>query len=135
MNSSCRNLSTMSLCAFPCLCPLTRSKVSPHLMKSLTRSTSWFQRLPQVMPNISFVSTDTFVWHVQTKCVFLLFPAECSFFEDTLYTFNNKSYKNKMPSSCYQVAAQDCTDELKFMVLLRKDSSEQHHINVKISEM
>ncbi|MEQ2219118.1 hypothetical protein XENOCAPTIV_012865 [Xenoophorus captivus] len=61
--------------------------------------------------------------------------AECSFSEDTLYTFNNRSYKDKMPSSCYKVAAQDCTDELKFMVLLRKDSSEQHHINVKISEI
>lgn len=40
-----------------------------------------------------------------------------------------------MPLSCYQVLAQDCTDELKFMVLLKKDHIEQNHINVKVADM
>nr|XP_043900018.1 vitellogenin-like [Solea senegalensis] len=61
--------------------------------------------------------------------------AECSFDGDTLTTFNNKKYKNERPLSCYQVLAQDCTDELKFMVLLRKDQLEQNHLNVKISDI
>ncbi|KAM8746385.1 vitellogenin-1-like [Acanthopagrus schlegelii] len=61
--------------------------------------------------------------------------AECSFNRDTLTTFNGRKYKNEMPLSCYQVLAQDCTDELKFMVLLKKDHAEQHHINVKIADI
>ncbi|XP_076582010.1 vitellogenin-like isoform X2 [Chaetodon auriga] len=61
--------------------------------------------------------------------------AECSFLRDTLTTFNSRRYKNEMPVSCYQVLAQDCTSELKFMVLLKKDHVEQNHINVKIADI
>lgn len=50
-------------------------------------------------------------------------------------TFNNRRYKNVGPLSCYQVLAQDCTDELKFMVLLKKDHLDQNHVNVKIADM
>lgn len=67
--------------------------------------------------------------------VFFFFVAECSFSQETLTTFNNRRYKNEMPLSCYQVLAQDCTDELKFIVLLKKDHIEQNHINVKIADM
>ncbi|XP_034085808.1 vitellogenin-1-like [Gymnodraco acuticeps] len=61
--------------------------------------------------------------------------AECSFANNVLTTFNNKRYKNEMPQSCYQVLAQDCTKELKFMVLLKKDNVEQNYINVKIADI
>ncbi|XP_042564889.1 vitellogenin isoform X4 [Clupea harengus] len=62
--------------------------------------------------------------------------AQCSMVRDTLTTFNNRRLKNEMPLSCSQVLAQDCTSELKFMVLLKKDElSEQNHINVKIADM
>uniref|UniRef100_A0A3Q3XMJ5 Uncharacterized protein n=1 Tax=Mola mola TaxID=94237 RepID=A0A3Q3XMJ5_MOLML len=61
--------------------------------------------------------------------------AECSFSQDTLTTFNSRRYKAEMPLSCYHVLAQDCTDELKFIVLLKKDHVEQKHINVKIADI
>ncbi|KAI4828970.1 hypothetical protein KUCAC02_023037 [Chaenocephalus aceratus] len=61
--------------------------------------------------------------------------AECSFTNNTLSTFNNRKYRNEMPQSCYQVMVQDCTNELKFMVLLRKDTNGQTHINVKIADI
>nr|AWI62945.1 VtgAa [Scophthalmus maximus] len=61
--------------------------------------------------------------------------AECSFVRDTLTTFNSRRYRNEIPLSCYQVLAQDCTDELKFMVLLKRDHIEQNHINVKIADI
>uniref|UniRef100_A0A3B4XY36 Vitellogenin-2-like n=1 Tax=Seriola lalandi dorsalis TaxID=1841481 RepID=A0A3B4XY36_SERLL len=62
--------------------------------------------------------------------------AECSMVKDTLITFNNRKYKNEMPHSCYQVLAQDCTSELKFIVLLKKDQTlEQQQINVKIANI
>ncbi|XP_033937400.1 vitellogenin-1-like isoform X2 [Pseudochaenichthys georgianus] len=61
--------------------------------------------------------------------------AECSFVNNILTTFNNRKYKNEMPQSCYQVMVQDCTNELKFMVLLRKDQIGQTDINVKIADI
>lgn len=62
--------------------------------------------------------------------------AQCSMTQNILTTFNNKQYKNEMPASCYQVLAQDCTPDLKFMVLLKKDEfAEQNHMNVKIADL
>lgn len=40
-----------------------------------------------------------------------------------------------MPQSCYQILAQDCTDELKFIVLWKRDEFNQNYINVKIADM
>ncbi|KAL3047365.1 hypothetical protein OYC64_021558 [Pagothenia borchgrevinki] len=61
---------------------------------------------------------------------------ECSLVKDRLVTFNNRKYKIEMPLSCYQVLAQDCTSELKFIVLLKRDQAqEQNLINVKIADI
>ncbi|KAK5907202.1 hypothetical protein CesoFtcFv8_005079 [Champsocephalus esox] len=59
--------------------------------------------------------------------------AECTLVKDTLITFNNKTLKMEMPLSCKQVLAQDCTSELKFIVLLKRDQA-QDLINVKIAD-
>ncbi|KAL2090118.1 hypothetical protein ACEWY4_014806 [Coilia grayii] len=62
--------------------------------------------------------------------------AQCSMVHETITTFNNKRYKNEMPHSCYQVLAQDCTQELKFIILVKKDQiSEQKHLSVKLSDI
>ncbi|XP_060934605.1 vitellogenin-2-like [Limanda limanda] len=62
--------------------------------------------------------------------------AECTMTKDKVITFNNRTYKNEMPHSCYQVLAQDCSPELKFIVLLKRDQSqEQNEINVKIANL
>lgn len=62
--------------------------------------------------------------------------AQCSMMQDTITTFNNRRYKNEMPISCYQVLAQDCTPELKFVVLLKKDQeSEKNHLNIKLADI
>ncbi|XP_067272222.1 vitellogenin-like [Pseudorasbora parva] len=62
--------------------------------------------------------------------------AQCSMTEDTITTFNNRKYKNEMPISCHQVLAQDCTPELKFVVLLKKDEqSEENRIIVKLADI
>ncbi|XP_019735914.1 vitellogenin-1-like isoform X2 [Hippocampus comes] len=61
--------------------------------------------------------------------------AECSSIRDTVTTFNNRKYKNEMPQYCYQILAQDCSEEMKFMVLLRKDDNVHNHINVKIADI
>uniref|UniRef100_A0A673LKV0 Vitellogenin-like n=1 Tax=Sinocyclocheilus rhinocerous TaxID=307959 RepID=A0A673LKV0_9TELE len=62
--------------------------------------------------------------------------AQCSMMQDTITTFNNRRYKNEMPISCYQVLAQDCTPELKFVVFLKKDEeSEENHLNIKLADI
>ncbi|XP_074525154.1 vitellogenin-2-like [Halichoeres trimaculatus] len=62
--------------------------------------------------------------------------AECTIVNNKLVTFNNRKYKNEMPHSCYQVLAQDCTKELKFIVLLKRDQAqEQSQITVKIANI
>lgn len=56
--------------------------------------------------------------------------------DQTLTTFNHRKMRNEMPHSCYQVLAQDCTSELKFIVLLKRDQMQQQsQINVKIANM
>ncbi|KAI4828435.1 hypothetical protein KUCAC02_022529 [Chaenocephalus aceratus] len=61
--------------------------------------------------------------------------AECTLVKDTLITFNNKTSNIEMPLSCNQVLAQDCTSELKFIVLLKRDQAQQNLINVKIADL
>ncbi|KAM8887734.1 vitellogenin-like [Synchiropus picturatus] len=61
--------------------------------------------------------------------------AECRYEKEMLTTFNKRQFKNEMPLSCYQVVAQDSTEEMKFMVLLKKDHVEQHHFNVKVADI
>ncbi|XP_075326632.1 vitellogenin-1-like [Odontesthes bonariensis] len=61
--------------------------------------------------------------------------AECFSINYSLTTFNNRTYENKMVPSCYQVLAQDSTEELKFIVLHNRDSKEQNHINAKIADI
>lgn len=68
--------------------------------------------------------------------LFLSTPAECTLAQDTVITFNNWKFRNEMPHSCNQVLAQDCTLEHKFIVLLKRDQTqEQNHINMMIADM
>lgn len=62
--------------------------------------------------------------------------AECAMVRDTLVTFNNRKYKNEMPNACYQVVAQDCSPELKFAVLVKRDQTQElNQIAVKIADI
>ncbi|XP_076009564.1 vitellogenin-2-like [Genypterus blacodes] len=62
--------------------------------------------------------------------------AECTLSDNTLTTFNKRKFNHALPDSCYQVLAQDCTAELKFMVLLKKNAlPEQNQIYVKIADI
>ncbi|XP_029905083.1 vitellogenin-like isoform X6 [Myripristis murdjan] len=95
-------------------------------------------RLPIALPLDEATGLTPFEDNLLDKFHYLFTKAnaaECSFVKDTLTTFNNRRYQNQMPLSCYQVLAQDCTQELKFMVLLKKDLIEQNHINVKIENI
>uniref|UniRef100_A0A672JNY0 Uncharacterized protein n=1 Tax=Salarias fasciatus TaxID=181472 RepID=A0A672JNY0_SALFA len=58
---------------------------------------------------------------------------ECRIFQDKVRTFNGNSFSSDIPHLCPQILSQDCTAELKFMVLLKKDqATNQYEVNVKI---
>lgn len=118
---------------------VAESEKSIELIAKTPRRTSYNMtlHLPITLPLQELKTLTPFeevidkVHYVFAKAV----AAECSLNNDTLRTFNNRRYKNKMPESCYQVIAQDCTEELKFMVLQMKDATEQYHLNVKIADI
>ncbi|KAG7282879.1 hypothetical protein CRUP_020717 [Coryphaenoides rupestris] len=95
-------------------------------------------RLPIALPLEGINSLTPFEDNIIDKVQYILAQvhgAQCSFAQNTLTTFNNRRYKNEMPLSCNQILAQDCSQELKFMVLMKKDNNEQNHINVKIADI
>ena len=58
--------------------------------------------------------------------------------KDRVITFNNGSINPELPHSCTQVLVQDCSQELKFLVLLKRDNAQdqdQNHINVIIDDL
>ncbi|XP_030584070.1 vitellogenin-like [Archocentrus centrarchus] len=94
-------------------------------------------RLPITLP-LNEIKLLTSFSDVSGKVKYLFTAAgaaECSFTSKTLTTFNNKKLKSEMPSYCYQVLAQDATDELKFIVLLKKDHTDQNQISVKVGHI
>uniref|UniRef100_A0A673C1E3 Uncharacterized protein n=1 Tax=Sphaeramia orbicularis TaxID=375764 RepID=A0A673C1E3_9TELE len=62
--------------------------------------------------------------------------AECSVdVTNKLRTFNDVMFTNHMATACYQILAQDCTPELRFIVLLKKDARDNNYITVKIADI
>uniref|UniRef100_A0A8C3AJW8 Phosvitin n=1 Tax=Cyclopterus lumpus TaxID=8103 RepID=A0A8C3AJW8_CYCLU len=55
---------------------------------------------------------------------------------DKLTTFNNNELRVEVPQSCFQVLAQDCTEQLKFIVMLKRDEvKKQNQIHVEIENL
>uniref|UniRef100_A0A8C3AM52 Phosvitin n=1 Tax=Cyclopterus lumpus TaxID=8103 RepID=A0A8C3AM52_CYCLU len=62
--------------------------------------------------------------------------AVCSMVKDKLTTFNNNELRVEVPQSCFQVLAQDCTEQLKFIVMLKRDEvKKQNQIHVEIENL
>ncbi|XP_068174544.1 vitellogenin-1-like [Antennarius striatus] len=116
----------------------TSSRTINIIWKTPTRSVyslAWYlpislplEELKGLAPFDGFIDTAHFII---TKAG----TAECSMKKDALTTFNNKRFRNDMPLSCYQVLVKDCTDEMKFMVLQKKDKTGQNHVNVKVADI
>lgn len=63
------------------------------------------------------------------------FPARCSVFQNTITTFNGVEFNYSMPASCYHVLVQDCSPELKFLVMMKRleESADLTAINVRLA--
>ncbi|KFU96396.1 Vitellogenin-2, partial [Chaetura pelagica] len=61
--------------------------------------------------------------------------ARCSVFQNTIKTFNGVEFNYSMPASCYHVLVQDCSPELKFLVMVKRlqESTDLKAINVRLA--
>ncbi|NXN22348.1 VIT2 protein, partial [Nycticryphes semicollaris] len=61
--------------------------------------------------------------------------AHCSVFQNTITTFNGVEFNYSMPTNCYHVLVQDCSPELKFLVMMKRleDSADLTAVNVRLA--
>lgn len=60
--------------------------------------------------------------------------ARCTVSQDKITTFNEVKFNYSMPTNCYHILAQDCSPELKFLVMMKnaEESADLKAINVKL---
>ncbi|XP_057264328.1 vitellogenin-2-like [Pezoporus wallicus] len=61
--------------------------------------------------------------------------ARCSVFQNVITTFNGVKFNYSMPANCYHVLAQDCSPELRFLVMMKRpeESADLTAINVRLA--
>ncbi|XP_010210304.1 PREDICTED: vitellogenin-2-like [Tinamus guttatus] len=61
--------------------------------------------------------------------------ARCSVSQNTITTFNGVEFNHSMPANCYHVLAQDCSPELKFLVMMKRsdESDDLIAINIRLA--
>uniref|UniRef100_A0A452HEU5 Uncharacterized protein n=1 Tax=Gopherus agassizii TaxID=38772 RepID=A0A452HEU5_9SAUR len=60
--------------------------------------------------------------------------ARCSVSQDKITTFNEVQFNYSLPTNCYHILAQDCSPELKFLVMMKnaEESADLKAINIKL---
>ncbi|NWX24359.1 VIT2 protein, partial [Aegotheles bennettii] len=61
--------------------------------------------------------------------------AHCSVFQNMIRTFNGVEFNYSMPANCYHVLVQDCSSELKFLVMMKRleESADLTAINIRLA--
>ncbi|XP_054240102.1 vitellogenin-2-like [Indicator indicator] len=97
-------------------------------------------RLPlslPVGPKISASELQPPIWNVFAEApsaVLENLKARCSVSHNTIKTFNGVQFNYTMPANCYHILAQDCSSDLKFMVMMRnaEEAVNLKAINIKL---
>ncbi|NXL57068.1 VIT2 protein, partial [Chordeiles acutipennis] len=78
---------------------------------------------------------DQNVFSQATLSIIENLKARCSVFQNTITTFNGVEFNYSMPASCYHVLVQDCSPELKFLVMMKRleESADLTAINVRLA--
>lgn len=63
------------------------------------------------------------------------FSGHCTVFQNKITTLNGVQFYYSMPANCYHVLVQDCSPELKFLVMVKrlKESDDLTAINVRLA--
>ncbi|NXQ30767.1 VIT2 protein, partial [Alaudala cheleensis] len=77
-------------------------------------------------------------WKVLSQATLLItesLKGHCTVFQNKVTTFNGVKFNYSMPANCYHVLVQDCSPELKFLVMVKRleESSELTAINVRLA--
>ncbi|XP_066548083.1 vitellogenin isoform X2 [Amia ocellicauda] len=56
---------------------------------------------------------------------------ECSVEGNNFKTFNDIKFTSPMPKACYHVLAQDCTSDMKFLVMMKQEASSKKEIHIR----
>ncbi|XP_027504695.1 vitellogenin-2-like [Corapipo altera] len=86
-------------------------------------------------PVSTLPSSDWNVFSQATLSLIESFKAHCSVFQNTITTFNGVEFNYSMPANCYHVLVQDCSPELKFLVMMKRleESADLTAINVRLA--
>ncbi|NWX72695.1 VIT2 protein, partial [Alca torda] len=86
-------------------------------------------------PISTLPSPDWNVFYQATLSVIENLKGRCSVFQNTITTFNGVEFNYSMPTNCYHVLVQDCSPELKFLVMMKRleESADLTAINVKLA--
>lgn len=69
-----------------------------------------------------------------TAFFFFFKPAQCSVSYNKVTTFNDVRFNYTMPANCYHILAQDCSSDLKFLVMMKnaEEAVNLKAINIKL---
>ncbi|OWK64501.1 Vitellogenin-2 [Lonchura striata] len=77
-------------------------------------------------------------WKVFSQATFSLIASlkgHCTVFQNKITTFNGVEFNYSMPANCYHVLVQDCSPELKFLVMVKRleESADLTAVNVRLA--
>ncbi|RMC08529.1 hypothetical protein DUI87_14775 [Hirundo rustica rustica] len=80
-------------------------------------------------------SSDWKVFSQATLSIIESLKGHCTVFQNKISTFNGVEFNYAMPANCYHVLAQDCSPELKFLVMVKRleESADLTAINVRLA--
>uniref|UniRef100_A0A672UD68 Uncharacterized protein n=1 Tax=Strigops habroptila TaxID=2489341 RepID=A0A672UD68_STRHB len=86
-------------------------------------------------PISTLPSPDQNVFTQATLLITENLKAHCSVFQNAITTFNGVKFNYSMPANCYHVLVQDCSPELKFLVMMKRlaESADLTAVNVRLA--
>ncbi|NWH83803.1 VIT2 protein, partial [Aegithalos caudatus] len=98
-------------------------------------------RLPLPVPSHPGTAISTLPsseWKLFSQATLSLIESlkgHCTVFQNKITTFNGVEFRYSMPANCYHVLVQDCSPELKFLVMVKRleESADLTAINVRLA--
>ncbi|NWI77061.1 VIT2 protein, partial [Dryoscopus gambensis] len=98
-------------------------------------------RLPLPVPShpgtaiSTLPSSDWKVFSQATLSIIESLKGHCTVFQNKITTFNGVEFNYSMPANCYHVLVQDCSPELKFLVMVKRleESPDLTAVNVRLA--
>ncbi|XP_021382593.2 vitellogenin-2 [Lonchura striata] len=86
-------------------------------------------------PTAALPSSAWKVFSQATLSLIASLKGHCTVFQNKITTFNGVEFNYSMPANCYHVLVQDCSPELKFLVMVKRleESADLTAVNVRLA--